>query len=56
LKIQTYAKDILCKINVRLSQSEVNAIAGKVRQLHLSRGHNCKGYREEAAIVIFKDH
>lgn len=45
VKIQAYAKDILCKINLRLTDGEIDRIVEKVRSMHRRRGVNCKGYR-----------
>lgn len=45
IKIQSHAKDIMCKLGMRVTDSEIDRIVGMVRDMHWSRGSRCKGYR-----------
>lgn len=54
LKIQGHVKDIMCKLEMRVTDCSIDKIVSEVRNMHWKRGSKCKGYREETALIIYR--
>lgn len=56
VKIQMHIKDIMCRLAMRITEAECENIIEKALSMHRRRGVNRKGYKEEAAAIIFTDY
>lgn len=52
-KIEDHTRDLMNRMNIPLSSSNIRDLVETVFEMHQKRGKRCKGYREETAAVLY---